>query len=76
MAVTELCQCGSSVTLEHGCNAAGRNNSYEKIAAIIRGNPDMTYGQLQAEYHWTLWTIKMAVKLNDIKRTRGRKTAA
>jgi hypothetical protein len=57
----------------HNCITALRNDFYARVAAIIRDNPRKTYETLTAEYGFTPWTIKMAVKLNEIKRTRGRK---
>lgn len=53
-----------------------QSNPYSRIATIIRGNPDMTLAEIKAEYRWSLYTMKMAMKQNDIKRPRGRKAAA
>jgi hypothetical protein len=60
----------------HSCITALRCDFYAGVAAIIRDNPSKTYETLMAEYGFTPWTIKMAVRLNEIKRARGRKVSA
>jgi hypothetical protein len=53
-----------------------RDNYYLQVADVLRANPHKSYDAITAEYGFTAWAIKMAVKVGKVARPCGRKSPA